>query len=97
MLLIGDTSEVNKEIIDSFRENGISHLFAISGTQVTLLAEIIIKSLKKMRCSEKLGYIMSNIFTFCYLFITNSPPAVLRAVLFCYHQLINITIFIFPV
>lgn len=81
MLLIGDTSEVNKEIIDSFRENGISHLFAISGTQVTLLAEIIIKSLKKMRCSEKLGYIMSNIFTFCYLFITNSPPAVLRAVL----------------
>ena len=81
MLLIGDTSEVNKKIIDSFRENGISHLFAISGTQVTLLAEIIIKSLKKMRCSEKLGYIMSNIFTFCYLFITNSPPAVLRAVL----------------
>lgn len=81
MLLIGDTGEVNKEIIDSFRENGISHLFAISGTQVTLLAEIIIKSLKKMRCSEKLGYIMSNIFTFCYLFITNSPPAVLRAVL----------------
>ena len=31
MLLIGDTSEVNKKIIDSFRENGISHLFAISG------------------------------------------------------------------
>ena len=89
MLLLGDTSFVSNEIIDSFRENGISHLFAISGTQVTVLAEAVLKILNKYKIKEKRRYIIVNIFIFIYMLLTGSPPAILRAVLFFLLSSIN--------
>lgn len=89
MILLGDTDGVDKKVIASFRENGISHLFAISGTQVTVLAEVILIFLKKVKIKEKPRYIIVNTFTFSYLFLTGSPPAVLRAVLSFFLSSIN--------
>ena len=89
MLLLGDTSFVSNRVIDSFRKNGISHLFAISGTQVTVLAEFIVSNLKRVSVKEKNRYIVVNIFIFFYMFLTGSPPAILRAVLFFLLSSIN--------
>lgn len=103
MILLGDTDGVDKKVITSFRENGISHLFAISGTQVTVLAEAILIFLEKIKVKERTRYIITNSFTFSYLFLTGSPPAVLRAVLsfllssinkYNYFYITNINIFI---
>ena len=89
MLLLGDMNFVSGKVIDSFRKNGISHLFAISGTQVTVLADAVIKLLKKFKIKEKNRYIIVNIFITFYMFLTGSPPAILRAVLFFLLSSIN--------
>jgi len=89
MLLLGDTSFVSNKVIDSFRKNGISHLFAISGTQVTVLAEFVISNLKKAGIKEKNRYIIVNIFIIIYMLLTGSPPAILRAVIFFFLSSIN--------
>ena len=89
MLLLGDTSEVDEDVITSFRENGISHLFAISGTQVTVLAEVILKLLLMLRIKEKKRYIITNSFIIIYMLLTGSPPAILRAVIFFFLSSIN--------
>ena len=41
--ILGDKSSISKEVITSYQENGISHLFAISGMHITLLSSIILK------------------------------------------------------
>ncbi|MBR4619116.1 MAG: DNA internalization-related competence protein ComEC/Rec2 [Bacilli bacterium] len=89
MLLLGNTDFVSDKVINSFRENGISHLFAISGTQVTVLAEGVLKLLKRLKVKEKKRYIIVNILIFIYMFLTGSPPAILRAVLFFLLSSIN--------
>ena len=89
MLLLGDTNFVSDNIIDSFRKNGISHLFAISGTQVTVLAEVVLKILKKFKVKEKSRYIIVNSFIIIYLQLTGSPPAIIRSVLFFFLSSVN--------
>ena len=89
MLLLGDTNGVDIKVISSFRENGISHLFAISGTQVTVLAEVILKLLLMLKIKEKKRYIITNSFIIIYMLLTGSPPAILRAVIFFFLSSIN--------
>ena len=89
MLLLGDDSGVDNKVINSFRENGISHLFAISGTQVTVLAEVIMKLLLLIKIKEKKRYIITNSFIIIYMLLTGSPPAILRAVIFFFLSSIN--------
>ncbi len=89
MLLLGDTNGVDIKVINSFRENGISHLFAISGTQVTVLAEVIMKLLLMIKIKEKKRYIITNSFIIIYMLLTGSPPAILRAVIFFFLSSIN--------
>ena len=89
MLLLGDTNGVDIKVINSFRENGISHLFAISGTQVTVLAEVILKLLLMLKIKEKKRYIITNSFIIIYMLLTGSPPAILRAVIFFFLSSIN--------
>ena len=45
--ILGDKSYVSKKVVRSYQENGISHLFAISGMHISLLVLIINKLLKK--------------------------------------------------
>ena len=45
--LLGEKSYLKEEVKRSYQENGISHLFAISGMHITLLATVIEKLLKK--------------------------------------------------
>ena len=89
MLLLGDMTFVSVDVIESFRKNGISHLFAISGTQVTVLADVVIKLLEKIKIKERNRYILVNIFIIFYMLLTGSPPAILRAVLFFLLSSIN--------
>ena len=81
IFLIGDKSLVNRESIRSYQENGISHLFAISGMHITLLSSIISKLLRKLTTEENTFKITSIILTF-YLLIVGLAASILRGVLF---------------
>ena len=47
-LILGDTKDIQKNIKNSYQINGISHLLAISGAQITLLSSFIYLILNKI-------------------------------------------------
>ena len=76
--ILGDCSSINEEIIDSYKINGISHLFSVSGMHITLLSSIILFILNKVRKSN-VNYLFVIIFLIFYMFLTNFTVNVIRA------------------
>lgn len=73
--VLGNNKYLNNDIKESYRKNGISHLFAISGMHVSLLSLIILKILDKFRFKH---FIVLLIIIF-YMFLTNFQPSIIRA------------------
>lgn len=78
--ILGDTRLINENVLDSYQNNGISHLFAISGMHVTFL--ILVLSFIKRK------YIILFILVF-YMFLAGFPISMIRAVVFYILILIN--------
>jgi len=79
---LGDTSLVDPKVKLSFQKIGISHLFALSGTQVSFLAIMLKKLLKKFKLSDKKEFIFTLIILFIYYLLIDSCAAVDRAIIF---------------
>lgn len=79
--LLGDKSLIKEEVKRSYSENGISHLFAISGMHISLLASIIEKILKK-HFQEDTTFKITTIVLLLYLLFIGLSPSILRGVLF---------------
>ena len=77
--ILGKTTYIDEEVITSYRENGISHLFALSGLHVSIFSALILFVLKKFKISELVSYIFVFIFLMMFSFITNFSPSILRA------------------
>ena len=80
--ILGDKSSIRKEVVTSYQENGISHLFAISGMHITLLSGILTSILKKIKIKEKMRYLLTSLFLILYVALIGLPPSALRGVLF---------------
>lgn len=78
LFIIGENN-LNNEIKDSFKINGISHLFAISGMHITLFISILTLILKKMIKNKKIILLLITLFLLFYMFITNYSVSVVRA------------------
>ena len=81
VFVLGDNENISKEAISSFRYNGISHLFAVSGMHINLLSSIIIRMLKRLKLAEK-SYTITSIFLLIYAAFVGFSPSVLRSLLF---------------
>ena len=80
--ILGDTSYINASIKDTYSNNGVSHLFAISGMHVSLLTVVLISFLIKIKIREFPRYLIVTLFLLFYMFLTNFSPSILRAALF---------------
>lgn len=78
--ILGDQSEINNNMKLIYQENGINHLLAISGMQVTLYANLMLFILNKV--FKKGNHMLVSIFLMIYAFLTNLMPSIVRAVLF---------------
>lgn len=76
-LFIFGYNSLEEDIKSSFRQNGISHLFAISGMHITLFTTILLKLFKKF--NYKVSNILIIIFLLFYMFLTNYTVSVMRA------------------
>ena len=80
--ILGDKSYLDNNVKRSYQNNGISHLFAISGMHITLLVEIIRKLLKRLKLQEEKLFIITSFILLLYLFLVGLSPSILRGVLF---------------
>ena len=81
-LLLGDNSFVDEDVVSSYRNNGISHLFAISGLHVSFFFMILRKIFEKLRFKKIFINFLLILFLIFYMFLTNYSPSILRAGLF---------------
>ena len=76
--ILGMNSEIDKDVINSYNKNGISHLFALSGMHVSLLTCILLFILKKIMKGKK-AYLVCSLFLVFYLFLTAFSKSIIRA------------------
>lgn len=87
--ILGDKSYLDKQVVRSYQENGISHLFAISGMHISLLVLMITKILKLFKFNEYDRFKITSIILFLYLILVGFSPSILRGILFYYLFTIN--------
>lgn len=87
--ILGETYYIDNTVNDSYKANGISHLFALSGQNVEMVASLILFLLNKISKNEKFNYIIVFIFLIFMTYLTNYPGALLRATIFYFLLTIN--------
>jgi len=80
--ILGNKDYLDDSVYESYRNNGIIHLFCISGTHITLLIGIILFIFKKIKLNIKLSYFIVFILLFFYIFLTDYGASVLRSSIF---------------
>ena len=88
-LIFGINSYIDESVMDSYRANGISHLFAISGLHVSLFILILSKILDKFRIKIGFKSFIIILFLLFYMFLTNFSMSVMRCSIFTILLLIN--------
>ena len=79
-LLLGNKSELDNETYMAFKNNGILHLFAISGMHISIFINLLNRILKKVpEVARKLIIIAFSSF---YALIVNMPASILRVCTF---------------
>ena len=72
---------LSKEIKESYRTNGISHLFSVSGMHINFFISIIYLYLNKITYNKRIKYLITNIFIIIYLILFPSSSLLRSAVM----------------
>ena len=88
-LIFGNNSYLDEDVLSSYRENGISHLFAISGLHISIFIGILGYILGKMKIPLFFRSLVLISFLLFYMFLTNFAMSVLRGAIFTILLLIN--------
>lgn len=80
-LILGDNNSVDKDSLNSYRQNGVSHLFAISGMHVIFIIKILEAIMSKIIKKEEIKYTIIFIILFFYSFVASFSISIIRAVL----------------
>lgn len=92
-LLCADKQELSTEVQDVFRGSGASHLLALSGLHLGILAEMMRKILSPLGNSISIKIIKSTLIISCsgfYTLVCGANPSLVRALLFITFSNINI-------
>ena len=77
-MIIGDTFYISEEIIDSFKTSGITHLLAVSGSNVAYVI-ILSKFLFDKIFGKSFSNIISIFMIILFVLISGASPSVVRA------------------
>lgn len=96
IFILGDTSFLDEETSKSYQQNGVSHLFSISGMHISLFAAIILYVIKRISYNNYYNYSIVISFLIFYSLLVGSSPSVIRSltmyILFAINKLFNLKI-----
>lgn len=78
-MLLGDSSAQDEEEKTRFREQGLSHLFAVSGLHVAILGMGVFRLLRFLRRSYLFSGLISSILLLFYIILVGMGVSALRA------------------
>ena len=77
--ILGEKSDVSKDMNDKFKYTGLAHLIVISGSHISLVIMGIVKILDSVNVGYKLKYILSLAALTFYCTLIGMSPGILRA------------------
>ena len=80
-MLLGDKSMLDEEVKELYRENGMSHLLAISGLHITVLCMAFNKLLTLLKVPDKLSITLTVLLLLLYGIMTGFGISTNRAVI----------------
>ena len=89
LFILNDKSNIDDKVYDSYKENGIIHMFSISGVHISLISSLIIYIFKRKLNTNFLTYILLFIILVIYIFLTNYSISIIRSSLLLLFSLLN--------
>jgi competence protein ComEC len=78
-MVLGDRSRIPEELEDAFRKSGITHILAISGQHVAVLAALVYLVLRAFALPVALRGALTLGLTWLYILVAGAPPSAIRA------------------
>ena len=78
-LLLGERDRLSGQLNLDFLRTGITHILALSGTHVVILAAAVDRMLAIFRMDKKYRLLLGCVFTFLFMALTGFPLSVCRA------------------
>lgn len=90
-MLLGESSYLDDDMENKFRELGLAHVLAVSGLHIGIISVFLMYTLSFVGLSRRKAIILTVIFIWIYGFLISYPTSVLRAsIMFSFLMLANI-------
>jgi competence protein ComEC len=76
-LAIGDSSALRPELAEQMKSAGLTHLIAVSGTNVTLLIVVVLAVLRRFQVSRNWQYLLTVLALLAFVVLVRPQPSVL--------------------
>jgi len=94
--VLGNKNELEETVNKSYQDNGISHLFAISGMHISLFSGLLYFLVKKISYNNYYNFIVVLSFLIFYMVVLDYPISVVRTIvmfsIFKINKLLNLHI-----
>ena len=77
--ILGEKSDISKDMNDKFKYTGLAHLVVISGSHISLVIIGIVKMLDRIYVGYRIKYILSLVILTFYCTVTGMSAGILRA------------------
>lgn len=78
-LVVGDTSGVSSQVDREFTEAGLSHLMAVSGSNLAVVAGAVLLLLRVLRLGPRVSALVAGVVLAGFVVLAGGEPSVLRA------------------
>lgn len=82
-MITGGTQFVSESTLDSFRYGGVSHIFAVSGLNITILYFAVTALLKRLRVNRWINFAVGLAVVFVYTGMCGFTLSAVRAAIMC--------------
>ena len=82
-MILGDKDLLSEEMEALYRQNGISHILAISGLHISMLCMGLFGALRKLTVPPRVAMAVSTAFLCFYILFTGASTSSLRAGIMC--------------